>query len=42
VAEEAGLAVVDLEPDPHGLAAAHPSLLPELLDLLSEAERGVF
>jgi myo-inositol-1(or 4)-monophosphatase len=42
VAEEAGAAVSDLEPDPHGLAAAHPSLLPELLDLLREAEVGVF
>jgi myo-inositol-1(or 4)-monophosphatase len=42
VAEEAGAAVVDLDPDPHGLAAAHPSLLPELLDLLQEAEAGVF
>lgn len=42
VVEEAGGAVVDLEPDPHGLAAAHPDLLPELLDLLREAESGVF
>jgi myo-inositol-1(or 4)-monophosphatase len=42
VVEEAGGAVVDLEPDPHGLAAAHPSLLPELLDLIREAETGIF
>jgi myo-inositol-1(or 4)-monophosphatase len=42
VVQEAGGAVVDLEPDPHGLAAAHPDLLPELLDLLTEAEAGVF
>jgi myo-inositol-1(or 4)-monophosphatase len=42
VAEEAGAAVADLEPDPHGLAAAHPELLSELLDLLREAESGVF
>jgi myo-inositol-1(or 4)-monophosphatase len=42
VAEEAGAAVVDLDSDPHGLAAAHPSLLPQLLDLLREAEAGVF
>lgn len=42
VAEEAGAAVEDLEPDPHGLAAAHPDLLPQLLDLLREAESGVF
>jgi myo-inositol-1(or 4)-monophosphatase len=39
---EAGGSVVDLEPEPHGLAAAHPSLLPSLLDLLREAEAGVF
>jgi myo-inositol-1(or 4)-monophosphatase len=42
VVEEAGGAVADLEPDPHGLAAAHPELLPGLLDLLREAESGVF
>lgn len=42
VVEEAGGAVADLERHPHGLAAAHPSLLPELLDLLAEAEAGVF
>jgi myo-inositol-1(or 4)-monophosphatase len=42
VVEEAGGEVADLEPDPHGLAAAHPSLLPSLLDLLREAESGVF
>jgi myo-inositol-1(or 4)-monophosphatase len=40
--EEAGGAVADLEPDPHGLAAAHPDLLPELLGLIREAESGVF
>jgi myo-inositol-1(or 4)-monophosphatase len=39
---EAGGAVADLEPEPHGLAAAHPELLPQLLDLLGEAERGAF
>jgi myo-inositol-1(or 4)-monophosphatase len=42
VAEEAGAAVVDLEPEPHGLAAAHPDLLPELRELLREAEAGIF
>ncbi|HEX6714432.1 MAG TPA: inositol monophosphatase family protein, partial [Thermoleophilaceae bacterium] len=42
VVEEAGGAVADLEPDPHGLAAAHPELLPQLLDLLAEAESGLF
>ena len=42
VVEEAGGAVADLEPDPHGLAAAHPDLLPQLLDLLAEAESGFF
>jgi myo-inositol-1(or 4)-monophosphatase len=42
IVEEAGGAVADLEPEPHGLAAAHPELLPQLLDLLSEAERGAF
>jgi myo-inositol-1(or 4)-monophosphatase len=42
VVEEAGGAVADLERDPHGLVAAHPDLLPQLLDLLSEAEAGVF
>lgn len=42
VVQEAGGAVTDLEPDPHGLAAAHPSLLPGLLELLAEAESGVF
>ena len=48
IVEEAGGAVADLEagsdPDeaPHGLAAANPELLPHLLDLLAEAEAGVF
>jgi myo-inositol-1(or 4)-monophosphatase len=42
IVEEAGGAVADLEPEPHGLAAAHPDLLPDLLDLLREAESGVF
>lgn len=42
VVEEAGGAVADLEPEPHGLAAAHPELLPQLLDLLARAESGVF
>jgi myo-inositol-1(or 4)-monophosphatase len=42
VVEEAGGAVADLDGEPHGLAAAHPSLLPSLLDLLREAESGVF
>jgi myo-inositol-1(or 4)-monophosphatase len=40
--EEARGAVADLEPDPHGLAAAHPELLPDLLELIREAESGVF
>jgi hypothetical protein len=34
--------VADLEPDPHGLVAAHPALLPSLLDLVREAESGIF
>ena len=42
VVQEAGGAVADLEPDPHGLAAAHPELLQPLLELLAEAESGVF
>jgi myo-inositol-1(or 4)-monophosphatase len=42
VVEEAGGAVADLEPDPHGLAAAHPDLAGPLLDLIHEAESGVF
>ena len=42
VAEEAGAGVADLAPDPHGLAAAHPDLLEPLLELLHEAESGVF
>jgi myo-inositol-1(or 4)-monophosphatase len=42
VVEEAGGAVADLEHDPHGLAAAHPSLLPALLEVLRDAEAGVF
>jgi myo-inositol-1(or 4)-monophosphatase len=42
VVEEAGGVVADLEPDPHGLAAAHPTLLPDLLGLVREAESGVF
>src|SRR4051794_39282269 len=42
VAEEAGAVVADLEPEPHGLAAAHPDLLPQLLELLRGAESGVF
>lgn len=42
VVEETGGATEDLWPEPHGLAAAHPELLPQLLDLLREAESGVF
>jgi myo-inositol-1(or 4)-monophosphatase len=42
VVQEAGGAVADLEPDPHGLAAAHPDLLGPLLDLIQEAEAAVF
>jgi myo-inositol-1(or 4)-monophosphatase len=42
VVEEAGGLVSDLVPEPHGLAAAHPDLLPDLLDLLKEAEAGIF
>ena len=42
IAEEAGIRVADLERDPHGLAAAHPDLLPDLLDAIAEAESGVF
>jgi myo-inositol-1(or 4)-monophosphatase len=42
VVHEAGGAVADLDSDPHGLVAAHPELLPELLDLVREAESGVF
>lgn len=39
---EAGGQVVELEGEPHGLAAAGPSLLPDLLALLDAAEAGVF
>ena len=49
IVSEAGGAVADLDEDPgdpeatpHGLAAAHPDLLPALLALLEEAETGVF
>jgi myo-inositol-1(or 4)-monophosphatase len=42
VVQEAGGAVADLEPEPHGLAAAHPELMPQLLELLAEAESGLF
>jgi myo-inositol-1(or 4)-monophosphatase len=42
VVEEAGGAVMDLDSDPHGLVAAHPDLLPDLLDLIRDAESGVF
>jgi len=42
IVEEAGGATEDLWPEPHGLAAAHPELLPQLLDVLREAESGVF
>ena len=42
IVEEAGGAVYDLWPEPHGLAAAHPDLLPVLLNLLRDAEAGVF
>jgi hypothetical protein len=33
---------VDLDREPHGLAAAHPDLMPPLLDLIADAESGVF
>jgi myo-inositol-1(or 4)-monophosphatase len=36
---EAGGAVAELEGEPYGLAAASPSLLPELVALVAEAER---
>lgn len=39
---EAGGQVVELEGEPHGLAAAGPALLPGLLALLDRAEAGVF
>jgi myo-inositol-1(or 4)-monophosphatase len=42
IVAEAGGAVADLEPEPHGLAAAHPELLADLLNLLEEAESGLF
>ena len=42
VVEEAGGVVADLQPDPHGLAAAHPSLLPSLLAVVLDAEAGVW
>ncbi len=42
IVEEAGGAVADLDGHPHGLAAAHPDLLPPLLDVLAEAEAGIF
>ena len=37
---EAGGSVAELEGEPYGLAAASPSLLPELVALVAEAERG--
>jgi myo-inositol-1(or 4)-monophosphatase len=42
IVSEAGGAVADLDGDPHGLAAASPSLLPQLTELLAAAEAGVF
>jgi myo-inositol-1(or 4)-monophosphatase len=42
VVQEAGGVVADLEPDPHGLAAGHPELIGPLLDLIHEAESGIF
>jgi myo-inositol-1(or 4)-monophosphatase len=42
IVSEAGGALADLEGEPHGLAAASPALLPQLLDLLGDAEAGVF
>jgi myo-inositol-1(or 4)-monophosphatase len=42
IVSEAGGVVADLDGDPHGLAAASPSLLPSLLELLAAAEAGVF
>lgn len=39
---EAGGQVAELEGEPHGLAAAGPGLLPDLLALLDAAEAGVF
>jgi myo-inositol-1(or 4)-monophosphatase len=42
VVEEAGGEVADLDGDPHGLVAAHPTLLRSLLDLVRESESGVF
>jgi myo-inositol-1(or 4)-monophosphatase len=42
VVAEAGGVVADLEGSPHGLAAASAALMPALLELLTEAERGVF
>lgn len=42
VVVESGGAATDLEGDPHGLAAASQPLLPDLLALLADAERGVF
>lgn len=38
---EAGGAVADLDGEPHGLAAASPELLPELVGLVREAEAEV-
>jgi myo-inositol-1(or 4)-monophosphatase len=40
--EEAGGAVADLDSDPHGLIAAHPELLPDLLAVIRDAEVGIF
>jgi myo-inositol-1(or 4)-monophosphatase len=37
---EAGGAVAELEGERHGLVAAGPSLLPELVELVEEAERA--
>ena len=42
IVEEAGGVVTELKEDPHGLAAASPSLIGPLLDLLEDAEAGIF
>jgi myo-inositol-1(or 4)-monophosphatase len=42
IVAEAGGQVADLDGEPHGLAAANPQLLPTVLDLIEDAEAGIF
>jgi myo-inositol-1(or 4)-monophosphatase len=42
IVAEAGGAVMDLDGEPHGVAAANEELLPALVELLAAAERDIF